>query len=110
MRYFNTKNLLMISIISVLLIMCAGSIYAADNNVSSISAHDTNILFDGDIAVSDIDDDSDLDDDSGLDDEDWDDDSGLDDEDWDDDSDLDDEDWDDDSDLDDEDWDDDSFG
>ncbi|MEE0939295.1 hypothetical protein, partial [Methanobrevibacter sp.] len=93
MRYFNTKNLLMISIISVLLIMCAGSIYAADNNVSSISAHDTNILFDGDIAVSDIDDDSDLDD------EDWDDDSDLDDEDWDDDSDLDDEDWDDDSDL-----------
>ena len=92
MRYFNTKNLLMISIISVLLIMCAGSIYAADNNVSSISAHDTNILFDGDIAVSDIDDDSDLDDDSGLDDEDWDDDSDLDDEDWDDDSDLDDED------------------
>ena len=83
MRYLNTKNLLMISIISVLLIMSAGSIYAADNNVSSVSAHDTNILFDGTIGgsyvndYSDLDDedlDDDLDDYSDLDDEDLDDD------------------------------------
>ena len=41
MRYFNSKNLLKISLISVLLIMCVGSIYAADADVSSINIHDS---------------------------------------------------------------------
>ena len=101
MRYFNAKNLLKISLISVLLIMCIGSIYAADANVSSINIHDSIQIS----SSNDFDDDLDLDDDSDLDDEDYDEDYD-DDSDWDDfdDSDLDDEDYDDDSDWDDFGW------
>ncbi|WP_405271736.1 hypothetical protein, partial [Methanobrevibacter sp.] len=60
MRYFNAKNLLKISLISVLLIMCIGSIYAADANVSSINIHDSIQIS----SSNDFDDDLDLDDDS----------------------------------------------
>ena len=73
MRYFNAKNLLKISLISVLLIMCIGSIYAADANVSSINIHDSIQIS----SSNDFDDDLDLDDDSDLDDEDYDDDSDF---------------------------------
>ena len=109
MRYFNAKNLLKISLISVLLIMCIGSIYAADANVSSINIHDSIQISSSNDFDDDLDlDDEDFDDDSDLDDEDFDDDSDWDDFDDDSDLDLDDEAFDDDSDLDDEDYDDDS--
>ncbi|MEE1129130.1 MAG: hypothetical protein UHW99_04035, partial [Methanobrevibacter sp.] len=85
MRYFGTRNLLKISIISILLIMCMGSIYAADNTTdNSLTSQDTisNLILTG------LDDDSGFDDE--LDDDDFEDDSGFDDE-------LDDDDFEDDS-------------
>ncbi|WP_296879861.1 hypothetical protein, partial [uncultured Methanobrevibacter sp.] len=68
MRYFKIKNLLKISIISILLVMCVGSIYATDNaDINSINPHDS-IIYDLDDVLYEIDD-SDLDefDDSDLD-------------------------------------------